>query len=272
MNRGHGKAALRQAMCKDARQQKMNILGCKVSRVDMTAAVDLVEGFLFRGRHQVAFVPVSSVMAARKDAGFQALLNKAALALPDGMPLLWASRLLGRPIPGRVAGSDFLLEFSKLAAAKGYSFFLMGGQPGVPEELARALVRLNPKLKVVGTCSPPFQQKFPPGVNQDIVRQINQARPDVLWVGLGAPKQERWIQQNLAQLEVKVAVGVGAAFDICSGRFRRAPAWMRRCCLEWLFRFMLEPKRLFRRYFLEGLPFVPLLLWQLVRGSWMARR
>ena len=194
------------------------------------------------------------------------------MALPDGMPLVWASRLLGCPIPGRVAGSDFLLEFSKIAASKGFSFFLLGGAPGVPENLARVLVRLNPELKVAGTYSPPFYRDFPPQVNEDIVRRINRTKPDVLWVGLGAPKQERWIHENLGQLEVKVAVGVGAAFDICSGRFRRAPVWMRRSGLEWLFRFVLEPKRLFRRYFLEGMPFVPLLLWQVLRGCWRARR
>jgi len=142
----------------------------------------------------------------------------------------------------------------------------------VPEDLARALLRLNPKLQVVGTCSPPFHREFPPQVNQDIVRRINLAKPDVLWVGLGAPKQERWIHENLGLLEVKVAVGIGAAFDICSGRSRRAPAWMRRSGLEWLFRFALEPRRLFRRYFIEGLPFIPLLLWQVVTGRLTAKR
>ena len=251
---------------KNSRSDKVDILGCEVSRVDLAMAAARVEGLLRGGKHQVAVVPVSSVMTARRDAAFRLILNQATVVLPDGMPLVWASRLLGRPIPGRVAGADFLLKFSKLAAAKGYSFFFMGGQPGVPEELARELRRLNPKLKIVGTCSPPFGRDFPPEVNQDIVRRINLSRPDVLWVGLGASKQEKWIHDNLGRLEVKVAVGVGAAFDLCSGRVQRAPAWMCRSGLEWLHRFRLEPRRLFRRYFIEGLPFAPLVLWQAIMG------
>jgi N-acetylglucosaminyldiphosphoundecaprenol N-acetyl-beta-D-mannosaminyltransferase len=260
-------------MSRSPQPGKTNILGCEVSRVDMPLAVGLTESFISScSKHQVVVLSVDSLMNARRDENFLAIVNEASLALPDGVPLLWASRLLGSPIPGRVAGSDFLLEFSGIAAARGFTFFLIGGQPGVPEDLARVLVRLNPKLKVVGTYAPPYHREFPSDVNKDIVRRINEAKPDVLWVGLGAPKQERWIHDNLDRLEVRVAVGVGAAFDICRGHFRRAPLWMRRNGLEWLFRFILEPRRLFKRYFIHALPFFPLLLWQMVWDSSRRKR
>jgi N-acetylglucosaminyldiphosphoundecaprenol N-acetyl-beta-D-mannosaminyltransferase len=128
--------------------------------------------------------------------------------------------------------------------------------------LAAELVRGNPGLKVAGTYAPPFVKEFSPELNARIVERVNAVRPDILWVGFGAPKQERWIHQNLSRLKVKLAIGVGAAFELASGSVRRAPRWMQEGGLEWLFRFMAEPCRLFRRYFVEAAPFFPLVLAQ----------
>jgi N-acetylglucosaminyldiphosphoundecaprenol N-acetyl-beta-D-mannosaminyltransferase len=245
------------------REGVVEILGCPVHRLGIESATErmqrLIEG---GGRHHVALVAVHTVMSARRNRRLQALYRRASLALADGVSLLWASRILGRPIAGRVPGADLLASFARIAATKGYTFFLMGS---APQEVAASLVRSNPGLTVVGTCEPPYCTRLPEAVNRSIIKEINRAKPDVLWVGLGAPKQDRWIAENLGELEVKVAAGVGAAFDFCSGRVRRAPRWMQRLGLEWFFRFLMEPTRLFRRYFVEAAPFLPLVAIQRLR-------
>jgi N-acetylglucosaminyldiphosphoundecaprenol N-acetyl-beta-D-mannosaminyltransferase len=246
---------------------RVDILGCRLDRVDLPMALARLEELIAGGRsHQALVVPVNSVMTQRKDRMFRAICNSASLLLPDGVPLLWAARFLGRPIPGRVAGSDLLWEFSRVAAHRGYSFFFLGSKDHVLQKLTAELVRGNPGLKVAGMYAPPFVEKFSPELNAQIVERINGVRPDVLWVGFGAPKQERWIHQNLPRLEVKVAIGVGAAFELASGTVRRAPGWMQKAGLEWLFRFIVEPRRLFKRYFVDAAPFFPLVLAQKLAG------
>jgi N-acetylglucosaminyldiphosphoundecaprenol N-acetyl-beta-D-mannosaminyltransferase len=163
-----------------------------------------------------------------------------------------------------VTGTDLLTSFARVAAAKGYTFYLMGSGP---RQVAASLVRAHPGLRIAGTSEPPFCEQLPADVNQSIIKEINRAKPDVLWVGLGAPKQDRWIAENLGALQVCVAAGVGAAFDFCSGRIRRAPVWMQRLGLEWFFRFLMEPKRLFKRYFVEAVPFLPLVALERLRPS-----
>ncbi len=246
--------------------QKIDILGCGVSRVDLPRALRQLERLLETGdRHQLVCLTVNSFIAARKDPALCSIYNSASLALPDGLPVVWASRFLGESIPGRVAGPDFLLAASATAERRGYSFFLLGGRRGRAKNLARRLRIRHPGLKVVGAYSPPFYEEFPPALNDRIVKRINAAKPDILWVGLGAPKQDRWIAENLPRLEVRVAIGVGAAFEMYGGEVGRAPLWMQRSGLEWFFRFLREPRRLFRRYFLEGPPFLPLVLLQRLR-------
>lgn len=247
----------------DTPRERVSILGSQVSRIDLESTLEVLKELVSTGvKHQVVVLPVNSILAARKDKELQRIYNRASLALADGMPVLWAARLLGKPIPGRVAGSDLMSGFSRVAALSGITFFLMGSRPGVPERLAKRLKRRNPELAVVGTYSPPFYDELPREVNQETIRRINAAKADVLWVGLGAPKQDRWIHDNLQDLNVKVAIGVGAAFDICSGDLRRAPLWMQRGGLEWFFRFIMEPRRLFRRYFVDAMPFLPLIIAQ----------
>ncbi len=252
----------------------VEILGCPVHRMDMESAVARIEQMIRGGgRHHVALVAVHTVMGARRDRAMRAIYRKASLALPDGVSMVWASRLLGRPVHGRVAGADLLGSFARIAAAKGYTFYLMGSGP---REVAAALVRDNPGLVVAGVSEPPVFEQLPEEVNRSIINDINRVKPDVLWVGLGAPKQDRWIAENLGKLEVRVAAGVGAAFDFCSGRVRRAPAWMQKLGLEWFFRFLMEPRRLARRYFVEAAPFLPLVvlerLWPSGHGKRAPRR
>jgi N-acetylglucosaminyldiphosphoundecaprenol N-acetyl-beta-D-mannosaminyltransferase len=245
---------------------RVDILGCAVDRVCIESAVaklgDMIAG---GGAHQAIVLPVASIMYGLQDRRFRDICNAASMVLPDGMPLLWASRLLGAPIPGRVAGSDLLWELSRLAESRGYTCFLMGSTHRVIAKLEKALVVRFPGLRLVGSFAPPRSPVFPGPVNEEIIRRVNAARPDILWVGLGAPRQELWIHDNQAMLNARLAIGVGAAFDICSGSVRRAPFWMQKAGLEWFYRFLQEPRRLFRRYFIDAAPFFPLVLWQRVR-------
>jgi N-acetylglucosaminyldiphosphoundecaprenol N-acetyl-beta-D-mannosaminyltransferase len=206
--------------------------------------------------------PVNCVLWAYKNKKLRQIYNSSDMNLSDGVPLLWASRLLGKPIRGRVTGLDLLPAFAKTAARKNYSFFLMGAKEGVAEQLALSLQKEYQGLRIVGTYSPPFAETFSEEENRKIIALINEAKPDVLWISLTAPKQDYWIADHLKDLNVHVALGVGGAFEVTAGIIKRAPVWMQKNGLEWLFRFLQEPRRLFKRYFVEAPVFIPLLLLQ----------
>ena len=175
------------------------------------------------------------------------------------MSVVWACKFYGYSNVERVYGPDLMLAFSDLAAEKGYTNFFYGGAEGVPEELAEILCQRFPGLKVVGTYSPPFRP-LTPEEDKVIVETINQANPDVVWVGLGMPKQELWMGEHLGRIAASIMVGVGAAFDFLSGRKEWAPRWMQRNGLEWLFRLLHEPSRLWRRNLYHPLFFYNVLL------------
>jgi N-acetylglucosaminyldiphosphoundecaprenol N-acetyl-beta-D-mannosaminyltransferase len=247
-------------------RDRVEILGCRVNRVSLESATSKLEELMGAGGARQAIVlSVPSLMHSRRDRLFRDICNGASAVLPDGIPLLWASRILGAPIPGRVAGSDLLGELSRVAEMKGYTCFLLGSTSEVVGRLEKALLRRFPGLRVAGSFAPPLAAVFSDSTNEEILRRVNAVRPDILWVGLGAPRQELWIHGNLGRLDVRLAIGVGAAFDMCSGSIRRAPTWMQKAGLEWFYRFLREPRRLFRRYFIDAAPFLPLVLWQRVR-------
>jgi N-acetylglucosaminyldiphosphoundecaprenol N-acetyl-beta-D-mannosaminyltransferase len=175
--------------------------------------------------------------------------------VPDGMPLVWLARLKGNSLKRRVYGPELMTSFCNVSAKRGYRHFLYGGAPGVAEKLAHELSDQFPGLVIAGTYSPPFR---PATVEEDaeIVKTISAAQTDVLWVGLSTPKQECWMHAHYELLNVPVLVGVGAAFDIHSGLKKQAPTWMRENGLEWLFRLIQEPKRLWHRYIVYGSEFV----------------
>jgi N-acetylglucosaminyldiphosphoundecaprenol N-acetyl-beta-D-mannosaminyltransferase len=245
---------------------RVEILGCRVDRVSLASAIPrLVELIKSGGAHQAIVLSVPPLMIIRRDTRLLDIWNGASIVLPDGVPILWASRILGAPIPGRVAGSDLFWALSRAAEQERYTCFLLGSTSEVLAKLETVLLRRFPRLRLVGSFSPPLSPVFSAAANSEIISRVNAARPDILWVGLGAPRQELWIHANLERLEVRLAIGVGAAFDMCSGSVRRAPRWMQKSGLEWSYRFMAEPRRLFRRYFIDSAPFLPLVLWQRVR-------
>jgi len=233
------------------------VLGVRVHAVQMEDVVARMEQWIReRDRcHIVAPTSMHGIVEAQHDPSFKEILNSTDAVVPDGMPLVWLGRSAGHDLPRRVYGPDVMLDFCEKTARQGYRHFFYGGERGVPERLAESLKRRFPSLEVCGTFSPPFRP-LDPEEDREIVAMISRATPDVLWVGLGTPKQERWMHEHRGTLSVPVLVGVGAAFDFVSGRRRQAPRWMRERGLEWFFRLLQEPGRLWRRYLVYGAKFI----------------
>jgi len=224
------------------------VLGVGVSAIDMTRAVSLVEGWIAATAHNyVCITGVHGVMESLDDPQLRAIHNRAGLVTPDGMPLVWLGRLHGHAHVDRVYGPDLMLACCAASTAKGYRHFFYGGGPGVAERLGQKLTERFPALVIAGTWSPPFGE-LTPAEEQAAIETINAARPDIVWVGLSTPRQERWMARHVGRLSAPVLVGVGAAFDFNAGLKPQAPRWMQRSGLEWLFRLGTEPRRLWRRY------------------------
>lgn len=237
-------------------QSRVNVLGVGVSAIDMNEAVrrcqDLVED---GGKGYVCVTGVHGVMEAQRDPAFREVLNRSFLCTPDGMPTVWVGRLRGYGSMRRVYGPDFMLEMCRRSVAHGYRHFLYGGGPGTVELLKRKLEWLVPGIWIVGTYTPPFRL-LSPSEEEKLVATIAQARPDIIWVGLSTPKQERFMAQMLERLNVRLMVGVGAAFDINAGLLPDAPSWMKTAGLQWLYRLAKEPRRLWKRYLKNNPAFV----------------
>jgi len=241
----------------NGRTASIRVLGIRVDLVQIPDVVRQMQSWIQerRGSRYIAVTGMHGVTEAQNDPSFKAVLNAAALVVPDGMPLVWLARLRGYPLKRRVYGPELMLTFCAQTAQCGYRHFLYGGAPGVPEQLAGTLTSRFPGLQIAGTHSPPFRPLNPED-DERIAEMINDARPHVLWVGLSTPKQERWMYEHRDVLNVPVMLGVGAAFDLVTGRVKQAPAWMREHGIEWFYRFIQEPRRLWRRYFIGGSKFV----------------
>lgn len=251
-------------------EERVNILDVEVSRNNLKETMDVLTRAIEKGQKlRVCVTPVNCVLWANKDEKLRQIYNSADLTTADGVPLLWASRLLGSPIRGRVTGLDLLPEFSKISAKKGFRFFFLGAADGVAVKLANHLKSINTGLKIAGTYSPPFAERFSDEENEKMITLINQSNADVLWVSLTAPKQDFWIAEHFGRLDVSIAIGVGAAFDVVAGNIKRSPEWMQNAGLEWFYRLLKEPGRLSKRYLVEAPQFIPLLIkqkWRSVRN------
>jgi N-acetylglucosaminyldiphosphoundecaprenol N-acetyl-beta-D-mannosaminyltransferase len=225
-----------------------DILGVKVSSVTLNGAADTIEGWIRARRHTYVCVSgVHGVMESRYDRTLRRVHNDAGLVTPDGMPLVWLSRLYGRTAVQRVCGRELMRRVTALSARSGYRQFYYGGADGVADKLANTLQAQYPGLQVAGTFCPPFRA-LTREEDASVIATINAARVDVLWVGLSTPKQELWMAAHLHKIDAPVMIGVGAAFDFLTGAVPEAPKWMQRSGLEWLFRLWSEPRRLWRRY------------------------
>jgi len=227
---------------------RTNVLGVGVSAVNIPRAVAEIERHI-RGQRRgyVCVTGAHGVMECQGDEALRRIHNAAAMVTPDGMPLVWLSRLHGAQGVTRVYGPDLMLAVCAASRAQGFRHFFFGGAEGIPERLSDRLRARFPGLEVVGTVSPPFR---PLTEEEDrvLVERINAARPDIVWVGLSTPKQERWMASHRDRLDAPMLIGVGAAFDFHAGVKKQAPVWIQHSGFEWLFRMLTEPRRLARRY------------------------
>jgi N-acetylglucosaminyldiphosphoundecaprenol N-acetyl-beta-D-mannosaminyltransferase len=241
------------------------VLGIPIAAVQIPDVVAKMEEWI-AGRersHYICVANVHVIMEGRQDPSFGEVLRSADLCVPDGMPLIWVGRAHGRALNNRVYGPDLMIDFCRSTKDAGYTHFFLGGKTGVAEKLSHELQSRFPGVQVAGIYSPPFR---PLTQEEDdaITAEINRVAPDVLWVGLGCPKQERWMREHRDKLRVPVVVGVGQAFDIHSGEAPQAPIWMRKNGLEWLYRLYREPRRLWRRYLIYNTKFIFTLLFELL--------
>lgn len=242
---------------------RVDILGVAISAINIPVALAALDGWIARcERDYVCVAAVHSVMACRRDPALRQVFNSSGMTTPDGMPLVWLSRFAGHHHVERVYGPDLMLAACSHGVASGVRHFMYGGAPGVPEELRERLLTRFPGLKIVGAISPPYGE-ISEAEQVELNKEINDARPDIVWIGLGTGTQEHWMARNRPSLAAPVLIGVGAAFDFLSGRKPQAPRWMQRSGLEWLFRFACEPGRLWPRY-REYPIFVLLILGQLL--------
>lgn len=237
--------------------RKVNVLGIGVSVIDQDRARDFLFDAVRQGkRGYVTVTGVHGVSEAQNDEGLREIFNRALLVTPDGMPMVWMGKLQGEKSIKRVYGPDLMLNLCEHSQTAGFRHFLYGGVPGVAEDLRQKLQGRFPGLQIVGTYTPPFRRLNHEELT-DLQRIVRETRPDFFWVGLSTPKQERFMAENLAVLaEAKIFIGVGAAFDLLTGRVRQAPRMMQRAGLEWLFRLTQEPKRLWKRYLVNNPLFV----------------
>jgi len=236
-------------------------MGMPIDAVTDGQAIALILNSLARGRGGWVITPnLDQLRLYEQRPELREMYEEADLVLADGMPLLWASRLQKTPLPQRVAGSELIYTLSSTAAGAGRSVFLLGGNPGAANAAAQVLTRLSPGLRVVGTHCPPMGFEKSESEMRRITDALHETRPDIVYVGLGFPKQERLIRAIRGVLPGAWFLGIGVSFSFVSGEIRQAPRWMRRTGLEWVHRMVQEPGRLFRRYVLEDVPFALRLL------------
>jgi N-acetylglucosaminyldiphosphoundecaprenol N-acetyl-beta-D-mannosaminyltransferase len=236
--------------------QKVNVLGVGISILNLsTALAAIADAVKTRRKGYICVTGVHGVMEAQADPDFKNILNRAFLCTPDGMPMVWAGKMNGHQEMDRVYGPDLMLEVCAWSEKSGCRHFFYGGTAGVAELLAEKLKVKFPQLIVAGTYAPPFRPLNPEEQAQ-LQERVAVLQPDIFWVGLSTPKQEKFMAEYLPKLDATLMLGVGAAFDFHSGRVRQAPRWMQRSGLEWFYRLCCEPRRLARRYFRNNPLFV----------------
>jgi len=227
---------------------RVNVLGVGISVLNLPTATQAVaEAVRARRKGYICVTGVHGVMEAQADAAFRQILNRAFLCTPDGMPMVWAGKWSGHREMSRVYGPDLMLEICAWSERNPCRHFFYGGAPGVADALAEKLKAKFPGLEIAGTFVPPFRP-LNESEQKQFAQMVGAARPDILWVGLSTPKQEKFMAEFLPKLEVTLMIGVGAAFDFHSGRVKQAPRWMQRSGLEWFYRLCQEPRRLTKRY------------------------
>ena len=243
-----------------ARIQRANVLGVGVSAINMAQSLETIDAWIQkREQNYVCVTGVHGIMESQRDATLKQIHNQAGLVTPDGMPLVWLSHLKGCSWVERVYGPDLMLAICQRSLIKGYRHYFYGGGKGVADRLVTRLTQRFPGLQIAGSWSPPFRS-LTHDEDDDLTQSINSATPDIVWIGLSTPKQEYWMYEHLGRVRAQVMIGVGAAFDFHAGVKKQAPRWMQRSGLEWSFRLLSEPRRLWRRYLINN----SLFLWMIL--------
>ena len=233
--------------------QTIELLGVKVSRINLSLAIKTIcQWVKDKQKAYVCIAPVATLVDAKRNADYRRVINGAHMVTPDGMPVVWLARIKGCPEVSRTYGPD-LMRF--LCAQEGIRHFFYGANEHVLQQLTHRLRIAQPKIQIAGTYAPGYTQDMRPE-DPKVIQTINDSAADILWVALGSPKQDFWMAKHRAGLQVPVLIGVGAAFDFLAGTKPQAPRWMQRLGLEWLFRLVCEPKRLWRRYLLGNMLFI----------------
>jgi N-acetylglucosaminyldiphosphoundecaprenol N-acetyl-beta-D-mannosaminyltransferase len=245
--------------------ERVTLFGCNIDNVSMEETLERVEDFVRARRpHQHVVVNVDKLVKASRDEDLRRIINACDLVNVDGMPVVWASRLLGKPLKERVAGIDLFEALMRRAADKGWRVFLLGARPDVVREVAATYARRYPALVLAGVRDGYWQGK---DAEAGVVRQVRDSRADLLFVAISSPMKERFLGLYQAEMRIPFAMGVGGSFDVAIGRVKRAPAWMQKAGLEWFFRFLQEPRRMFRRYFIDDMAFIWLVIKEAARTN-----
>lgn len=233
---------------------RINFLNTKIDNLTMKEAIKEIDKLVISGKPSYVVTPnVDHIVKLEKDEEFQKVYKEANLILADGMPLIWISKLKKMPIKEKVSGSDLFPNVCKLAAEKGYRMFLLGAAEGVAKKAAENLMNKYHGLNIVGTYSPSYGFEKKEDEIRKIIKIINEVKPDILAVGLGAPKQEKFLSKYRNELNVPISLAIGASIDFEAGNIRRAPIWMQKVGLEWFYRLLKEPKRMFKRYLIDDI-------------------
>lgn len=240
--------------------KKQKLLNTYVNNVSMEQTISEIEEMIANDKKSyIVAINVDVVMKIENDSYLKKIVDNADMVLVDGKPLIWISKMHKQPVKAKISGSDLVPELCKVAAKKNYTIFILGGKDGIAEKAKKNLERKHPDIRVVGTYAPPFGFEK----NQRELKKTNdiitQAKPDILIACFGCPKQEKYIYENIEKYDAKVSICAGATVDFLAGNVKRAPKWMSNNGLEWFYRFLQEPKRMFKRYFIDDLRIIKLI-------------
>lgn len=244
------------------RAARIDVLGCLVDNLTMEETVERIASMIASGRpHQHVVVNADKIVKANADPKIRKIVNECDLVNADGMPVLWAASVLRRPLKERVTGIDLFERLVMEAVSRGWKLYFLGAKEAVVSAVVAQFKRQYPSVTVVGWRN----GYWTPSEENAVVREISDARPDVLFVAISSPMKEEFLKRYQSEMKVPFAMGVGGSFDVVAGLTKRAPQWMRVTGLEWFYRFLQEPRRMFRRYFIEDMYFFWLLFRELLR-------
>lgn len=241
--------------------EKQPLLNTYVNSVDMAETIAAIEQMIADGKKSyIVAINVDVVMKIEEDPYLKKIVDEADMVLVDGKPLIWISKLHKQEVKAKISGSDLVPLLCKVAAQKGYSMFIIGGKDGIAEQAKKRLEQQLPGIQIVGTYAPPMGFEKDEAELNKINHMISEKQPDLLIACFGCPKQEKWIYENIGKYDAKVSICAGATVDFLAGNVKRAPKWMSEHGLEWFYRFLQEPKRMFKRYFVDDVKILKLIL------------